>query len=173
MRPRPAECAPGCADAASSVLRGVCDTDAMAWAAALKVLIKWGPVVFAAGKKALPYLKDNPAAQQFVSTMMQQTAALPQKISTEARVKSKIAAVQVSLAEAATVGVDPLAYARWREELDEMSRTVTLSKAAARTQRRILLKRCERRLDALVAEILPQLTRRRPTPPAQLPPTKS
>ena len=32
----------------------------------MKVLIKWGPVVFAAGKKALPYLKDNPAAQRFV-----------------------------------------------------------------------------------------------------------
>jgi len=145
----------------------------MAWAAALKVLIKWGPVVFAAGKKALPYLKDNPAAQQFVTSMVQQTAALPQKLSTEARVKSKIGAVQVSLAEAATVGVDPLAYARWREELDEMSRTVTLSKAANRPQRRILLKRCERRLDALVAEILPQLTRRKPPPPASLPPSAS
>jgi len=145
----------------------------MAWAAALKVLIKWGPVVFAAGKKALPYLKDNPAAQQFVTSMVQQTAALPQKLSTEARVKSKIGAVQVSLAEAATVGVDPLAYARWREELDEMSRTVTLSKAANRPQRRILLKRCERRLDALVAEILPQLTRRKSPPPASLPPSAS
>jgi hypothetical protein len=145
----------------------------MAWAAALKVLIKWGPIVFAAGKKALPYLKDNPAAQQFVTSMVQQTAALPQKLSTEARVKSKISAVQVSLAEAATVGVDPLAYARWREELDEMSRTVTLSKAASRPQRRILLKRCERRLDSLVAEILPQLTRRKPPPSAQLPPSAS
>ena len=145
----------------------------MAWAAALKVLIKWGPVVFAAGKKALPYLKDNPAAQQFVTSMAQQTAALPQKLSAEARVKSKIGAVQVSLAEAATVGVDPLAYARWREELDEMSRTVTLSRAAGRAQRRILLKRCERRLDALVAEILPQLTRRKPPPPMELPPSAS
>ena len=145
----------------------------MAWAAALKVLIKWGPVVFAAGRKALPYLKDNPAAQQFVASMAQQTAALPQKLSTEARVKSKISAVQVSLAEAAAIGVDPLAYARWREELDEMSRTVTLSKAAGRAQRRILLKRCERRLDALVAEILPQLTRRKPPPPVQLPPPAS
>ena len=142
----------------------------MAWAAALKVLIKWGPIVFAAGRKALPYLKDNPAAQQFVTSMVQQTTALPQKLSTEARVKAKISAVQVSLAEAAALGVDPLAYARWREELDEMSRTVTLSKAAGRTQRRILLKRCERRLDALVAEILPQLTRRKPPPPVQLPP---
>ena len=145
----------------------------MAWAAALKVLIKWGPVVFAAGKKALPYLKDNPAAQQFVTSMVQQTATLPQKLSTEARVKRKISAVQVSLAEAATVGVDPLAYARWREELDEMSRTVTLSKAASRPQRRLLLKRCERRLDALVAEILPQLTRRKSPPPTQLPPSAS
>ena len=145
----------------------------MAWAAALKVLIKWGPVVFAAGRKALPYLKENPAAQQFVATMVQQTAALPQKLSAESRVKSKIAAVQISLAEAAAVGVDPLAYARWREELDQMSRTVTLSKAAGRAQRRILLKRCERRLDALVAEILPQLTRRRPPPPVQLPPSAS
>ena len=145
----------------------------MAWGAALKVLIKWGPVVFAAGKKALPYLKDNPAAQQFVASMAQQTAALPAKLSTEARVKRKIAAVQISLAEAATIGVDPLAYARWREELDEMSRTLTLSKAAGRAQRRILQKRCERRLDSLVAEILPQLTRRRPAPPVQLPPSAS
>ena len=145
----------------------------MAWAAALKVLIKWGPVVFAAGRKALPYLKENPAAQQFVASMAQQTAALPQKLSAESRVKSKIAAVQISLAEAAAVGVDPLAYARWREELDQMSRTVTLSKAAGRAQRRILLKRCERRLDSLVAEILPQLTRRRPPPPVQLPPPAS
>lgn len=143
------------------------------WAAALKVLVKWGPVVFAAGKKALPYLKDNPAAQQFVASMAEQTAALPAKLSTEARVKRKISAVQVSLAEAATVGVDPLAYARWREELDEMSRTVVLARAAGRPQRRLLLKRCERRLDALVAEILPQLTRRRPQPPPQLPPTAS
>ena len=51
-----------------------------------------------------------------------------------------------------------------------MSRTVTLSKAAGRTQRRILLKRCERRLDSLVAEILPQLTRRKSPPPMHLPP---
>lgn len=129
--------------------------------------------MFAAGRKALPYLKENPAAQQFVTTMVQQTAALPQKLSAESRVKSKISAVQVSLAEAAAVGVDPLLYARWREELDQMSRTVTLSKAAGRAQRRILLKRCERRLDTLVAEILPQLTRRRPPPPAQLPPSAS
>ncbi|MCZ3386950.1 MAG: hypothetical protein LH630_08300 [Actinomycetia bacterium] len=144
----------------------------VAWVAAMKVLIKWGPVVFAAGKKALPYLKDNPAAQQFVASMAEQTAALPQKLSTEGRVKRKITAVQISLAEAAAVGVDPLAYARWRDELDEMSRTVVLARAASRPQRRLLLKRCERRLDALVAEILPQLTRRRPPAPPQLPPSR-
>jgi hypothetical protein len=142
----------------------------MAWAAALKVLVKWGPVVFAAGKKALPYLKDNPAAQQFVASMAEQTAALPQRLSAEGRVRRKIAAVQVSLAEAAAVGVDPLAYARWREDLEEMARTVTLARAASRPQRRILLKRCERRLDHLVAEILPQLTRRRPGEPPTAPP---
>jgi hypothetical protein len=141
----------------------------MAWAAALKVLIKWGPVVFAAGKKALPYLQDNPAAQQFVRSMAEQTAALPQKLSAEGRVKRKIEAVQLSLAEAAAVGVDPLAYARWREELDEMSRTVVLARAASRPQRKLLLKRCDRRLDHLVAEILPALTRRKPEPPLQLP----
>ena len=141
-----------------------------AWAIGIKALIKWGPVVFAAGKKALPYLKDNPAAQRFVASMAEQTAALPQRLSTEGRVKRKISAVQISLAEAAAVGVDPLAYARWREELDEMSRTVVLSRAASRPQRRLLLKRCERRLDGLVAEILPQLTRRRPQRPPELPP---
>ncbi|MCZ3387637.1 MAG: hypothetical protein LH645_00590 [Actinomycetia bacterium] len=140
------------------------------WAVAIKVLIKWGPVVFAAGKKALPYLKDNPAAQRFVGSMAEQTAALPQKLSTERRVKGKISAVEISLAEAAAVGVDPVAYARWREDLDEMSRTVVLARAAGRPQRRLLLKRCERRLDALVAEILPQLTRRRSQPPPHLPP---
>jgi hypothetical protein len=141
----------------------------MAWAAALKVLIKWGPVVFAAGKKALPYLQDSPAAQQFVRSMAEQTAALPQKLSAEGRVKRKIEAVQLSLAEAAAVGVDPLAYARWREELDEMTRTVVLARAASRPQRKLLLKRCDRRLDHLVAEILPALTRRKPEPPPQLP----
>lgn len=140
----------------------------VAWAAGIKILIKWGPVVFAAAKRSLPYLRDNPAAQRFVASMAEQTAALPTKLSTEGRVKRKIAAVQVSLAEAATVGVDPLAYARWREELDEMSRTVVLARAANRPQRRLLLKRCERRLDSLVAEILPQLTRRRPQPPPEL-----
>lgn len=141
----------------------------MAWAAALKVLIKWGPVVFAAGKKALPYLQDNPAAQQFVRSMAEQTAALPQKLSAEGRVKRKIEAVRLSLAEAAAVGVDPLAYARWREELDELERTVVLARAASRPQRKLLLKRCDRRLDHLVAEILPALTRRKPGPPPQLP----
>jgi len=138
-----------------------------AWGAALKVLIKWGPVAFAAGKKALPYLKDNPAAQQFLTSMAEQTVALPQRLSPEGRVNRKITAVQISLGEAATVGVDPIAYARWREDLDEMNRTVTLARAASRPQRRVLLRRCERRLDGLVAEILPQLTRRRPqAPPA-------
>ena len=39
-----------------------------AWTVALKALVKWGPVVFAAGRKALPYLKDNPAGQKFVQS---------------------------------------------------------------------------------------------------------
>ena len=47
-----------------------------AWSIALKALIKWGPVVFAAGRKAMPYLRDNPAAQRFVQSMADQTAAL-------------------------------------------------------------------------------------------------
>ena len=132
-----------------------------AWSAALKVLIKWGPVVFAAGRKALPYLKDNPAGQRFVQTLAEQTAALPDRVSAEARANRKIGAVRQSLAEAAALGIDPEQYAAWRAELDELSRTVVLAKAASRTQRRTLLRRCERRLDQLVAEILPALTSRR------------
>ena len=138
-----------------------------AWSIALKALIKWGPVVFAAGRKALPYLRDNPAAQKFVQSMAEQTAALPDKLSGEARAKRKIGAVQQSLAEAATLGMDPQQYARWRAELDELSRTVVLAQAATRRHRKVLLRRCEHRLDRLVAEILPALTSRgRPAPPS-------
>ena len=141
-----------------------------AWSVALKALLKWGPVVFAAGRKALPYLKDNPAGQRFVQTMTEQTMALPDKLSAESRAKRKIGAVQVSLAEAATLGIDPVLYARWRGELDELSRTVVIAKAANRRQRRSLLRRCEHRLDLLVAEILPALTSRQAHPPTPLPP---
>jgi len=136
---------------------------------ALKVLIKWGPVVFAAGRRALPYLKDNPAGQKFVQTLAEQTAALPDRLSGEARAKRKIGAVQQSLAEAATLGINPAQYARWRAELDELSRTVVLAKAANHRQRRSLLRQCERRLDQLVAEILPALTTRHGDPPHALP----
>ena len=143
-----------------------------AWSIALKALIKWGPVVFAAGRKALPYLRENPAAQKFVQSLAEQTAALPDKLSAQSRVKRKIAAVQRSLAEAATLGIDPQLYARWRAELDELSRTVALADAASRGHRRMLLRRCEHRLDRLVAEILPSLTGRSVggTTPQPLPP---
>jgi hypothetical protein len=134
-----------------------------AWTAALKVLLKWGPVVFAAGRKALPYLKDNPAGQRFVQVLTEQTMALPDRLSAEARAKRKIGAVQQSLAEAAALGIDPVLYGRWRGELDELSRTVVLAKAANRSQRRSLIRRCEHRLDMLVAEILPALSSR-PSP---------
>jgi len=143
----------------------------VAWSLALKTLVKWGPVVFAAGRKALPYLRDNPAGQRFVQSLAEQTANLPDRLSGEARANRKIGAVQQSLAEAATLGIDPDQYARWRAELDELSRTVALSKAASRRQRRSLLRQCERRLDQLVAEILPALTGRRGQPPRPLPPT--
>ncbi len=136
-----------------------------AWSIALKALIKWGPVVFAAGKKALPYLKDNPAGQRFVQSLAEQTATLPDRVSAEARANRKIAAVQQSLAEAATLGIDPEQYARWRAQLDDLSRTVVIAKAANRRNRRALLRRCDHRLDLLVAEILPALTTRKPGPP--------
>lgn len=142
----------------------------VAWSLALKALVKWGPIVFAAGRRALPYLKDNPAGQRFVQSMVEQTAALPDRLSAESRAKRKIGAVQQSLAEAATLGIDPALYARWRAELDELSRTVVLARAANRRQRRSLLRQCERRLDQLVAEILPALTPRHGGPPPALPP---
>lgn len=142
----------------------------VAWGIALKALIKWGPVVFAAGRKAMPYLKDNPAGQRFMQSMIEQTAALPDRLSAESRAKRKIGAVQASLAEAATLGIDPVQYASWRGELDELSRTVVLAKAAGRRQRRSLLRQCEHRLDRLVAEILPALTTRPNGSPPALPP---
>ena len=134
-----------------------------AWGTALKALIKWGPVVVAAGRKAWPYLKDNPAAQRFVQSLAQQSSAIPELLSPELRARRKIEAVARSLAEAAVLGIEPTLYAAWRRELDELSRTVTIAKAASRSQRRHLLRRVERRLDQLVAEILPALTQ--PAPP--------
>ena len=135
--------------------------------------MKWGPVVFAATRKAWPYLKDNPAAQKFAQSLAQQSAAIPEKLSAEMRARRKIEAVSQSLAEAAVLGIDPTQYAAWRHELDELSRTVTLAKAANRSQRKELLRRVEHRLDQLVAEILPALARPvgPPTgPPPGLPP---
>lgn len=133
----------------------------VAWTVALRALVKWGPVVFAAGRKSLPYLKDNPAGQRFLLSLGEQTAALPDRLSAEGRVSRKISAVRQSLAEAATLGIDTQMHAKWRSDLDDLSRTVALSKAAARSQRRNLLRRCDQRLDQLVAEILPSLTSRR------------
>lgn len=141
-----------------------------AWGVALKALVKWSPVVFEATRRAWPYLKDNPAAQKFAQSLAQQSAAIPDRLSAESRVRRKINAVAQSLSEAAVLGIEPTQYAGWRHELDELSRTVTLSKAANRSQRKRLLKQVEHRLDQLVAEILPALAR--PTAPRpQLPPS--
>jgi hypothetical protein len=134
-----------------------------AWGTAIKALVKWGPVVFEATRRAWPYLKDNPAAQKFAQSLAQQSAAIPERLSGELRARRKIDAVSTSLAEAAVLGIDPTQYARWRHELDELARTVTLAKAANRPQRKQLLKGVERRLDQLVAEILPALAH--PTSP--------
>lgn len=133
-----------------------------AWGIALKTLVKWGPVVFEATRRAWPYLKDNPAAAKFAQSLAQQTAAIPERLSAELRVRRKIEAVAQSLAEAAVLGIDPHQYADWRHELDELSRTVTLSKAASRGHRKRLIRQVEHRLDRLVAEILPTLAK----PPA-------
>jgi hypothetical protein len=136
-----------------------------------KALIKWGPVVFEASRRAWPYLKDNPAAQKFAQSMVQQSSAIPEKLSAELRCKRKIDAIATSLAEAAVLGIDPQQYAGWRNELDELSRTVTLAKAANRSQRKHLIKGVEHRLDQLVAEILPALAKP-PRPPLSLPPSR-
>ncbi|MDH4352785.1 MAG: hypothetical protein OEW41_02265 [Actinomycetota bacterium] len=141
-----------------------------AWGTAMKTLVKWGPVVFEATRRAWPYLKDNPAAQKFAQSLAQQTAAIPERLSAELRARRKIDAVSTSLAEAAVLGIDPTQYAGWRHELDELSRTVTLAKAASRPQRKQLLRQVERRLDQLVAEILPTLAKPAPARP-ELPPT--
>lgn len=141
-----------------------------AWGVAFKALLKWSPVVFEATRRAWPYLKDNPAAQKFAQSLAQQSAAIPERLSRELRVRRKIDAVATSLAEAAVLGIDPTRYAAWRHELDELSRTVTLSKAASRTHRKRLLSQVEHRLDQLVAEILPTLAKpggpRPPLPPS-------
>lgn len=141
-----------------------------AWGVAFKTLVKWGPVVFEATRRAWPYLKDNPAAAKFAKSMAEQTAAIPERLSAEMRVRRKIEAVSQSLAEAAVLGIDPHQYAGWRHEIDELTRTVTLSKAASRSQRKRLLRQVEHRLDRLVAEILPTLAKPpapgSPTPPA-------
>lgn len=134
-----------------------------AWGTALKALVKWSPVVFEATRRAWPYLKDNPAATKFAQSLAQQSAAIPEKLSQELRVRRKIDAVATSLAEAAVLGIDPARYAAWRHELDELSRTVTLAKAASRSHRKRLLRQVENRLDQLVAEILPALAK--PAPP--------
>ncbi|MDH4160512.1 MAG: hypothetical protein OEV62_09665, partial [Actinomycetota bacterium] len=103
-------------------------------------------------------------------SLAQQTAAIPERLSAELRARRKIDAVSTSLAEAAVLGIDPTQYAGWRHELDELSRTVTLAKAASRPQRKQLLRQVERRLDQLVAEILPTLAKPAPARP-ELPPT--
>jgi hypothetical protein len=122
------------------------------WGVALKTLIKWGPVVFAAARKAYPYLQNSPAA----------------------RAQRKIDAVRTSLAETAALGVDPVQYAAWRGDLDEMTRILALSKAASRSRRRSIVREVNRRVDALVAQILPALTAK-PAPtratPRELPPS--
>jgi hypothetical protein len=143
------------------------------WGVALKTLIKWGPVVFAAARKAYPYLQNSPAAQRFTSQLVEQTARIPEKISPDLRAQRKIDAVRTSLAETATLGVDPVQYAAWRGDLDEMTRILALSKAASRSRRRAIVRDVNRRVDALVAQILPALTAK-PAPmrssPRELPP---
>jgi hypothetical protein len=138
------------------------------WGVALKTLIKWSPVVFAAVRKYYPYLQNNPAAQRFTSQLVEQTARIPEKLSPDLRAQRKIDAVRKSLAEAAVLGVDPVQYAAWRADLDEMSRVLALSKAASRSRRRTIVRDVNRRVDALVVQILPALVAKpapeRPTP---------
>jgi len=144
------------------------------WGVALKTLIKWSPVVFAAVRKYYPYLQNNPAAQRFTSQLVEQTARIPEKLSPELRAQRKIDAVRKSLAEAAVLGVDPVLYARWRAELDEMTRMLALSKAGSRRRRHAIVREVNHRVDALVAAILPALVAKpaptRPTP-RELPPS--
>ena len=139
------------------------------WSILIKTLIKWGPIAFAAARKYYPYVKDNPAAQRFAANMVDQTNRIPERLSPDLRARRKIAAVRTSLAEAAMLGIDPGTYGRWRTELDELDRILTLSQAVSRSNRRSLIRQVNERLDRLVGQILPTLTGRAPLPPRELP----
>jgi len=141
-----------------------------AWSIVIKSFIKWGPIAFAAARRYYPYIQNSPAAQKFVGQLAEQTTKIPAKLSPDLRARRKIAAVRQSLAEAAVLGVDPALYARWRYELDELDRTLTLSQAANRSRRRALVRQVNDRLDRLVAAILPSLAGRAPAAPPELPP---
>ena len=140
-----------------------------AWSIVIKSFIKWGPIAFAAARKYYPYIQNSPAAQKFVGQMADQTMKIPSRLSPDLRARRKIAAVRQSLAEAAVLGVDPTQYARWRHELDELDRTLTLSQAANRSRRRVLVRQVNDRLDRLVAAILPSLAGGGAPPPPALP----
>jgi hypothetical protein len=139
------------------------------WGTLIKTLIKWGPVAFAAARKYYPYLQNSPAAAKFASALMEQTNKIPERLSPDLRARRKISAVRSSLAEAAMLGIDPSVYARWRTELDELDRILTLSQAVSRSNRRSLIRQVNERLDRLVAEILPALTGRGQYSPPELP----
>jgi len=139
------------------------------WGTLIKTLIKWGPIAFAAARKYYPYLQNSPAAKRFAVTLMDQTNKIPERLSPDMRARKKIAAVRSSLAEAAMLGIDPTVYARWRTELDELDRILTLSQAVSRGNRRSLIRQVNERLDRLVADILPALTGRGEHSPPQLP----
>lgn len=139
------------------------------WTTLVRALVKWGPVAFAAARKYYPYLKDNPQAQRFVTALADQTARIPERLSGDSRARGKVAAVRVSLADAALLGVDPGVYGRWRTELDELDRTLTLSQATSRNRKRALVKNVNERLDRLVGQILPTLAGRSSPAPRGLP----
>lgn len=139
------------------------------WGTLIKTLIKWGPIAFAAARKYYPYVQNSPAAQRFATSLMEQSNRIPERLSPELRARKKIAAVRSSLAEAAMLGIDPTIYARWRTELDELDRILTLSQAVSRGNRRSLVRQVNERLDRLVAEILPALTGRGQYSPPELP----
>lgn len=139
------------------------------WSMLVKTLLKWGPIAFAAARRYYPYVKDSPAAQKFASNMIEQTNKIPERLSPELRARRKISAVRSSLAEAAMLGVDPAVYGRWRNELDELDRIVTLSQAVSRSRRRAMVRQVNSRLDQLVGQILPQLTGRSTSSPRALP----
>jgi hypothetical protein len=140
-----------------------------AWSVLLKTLVKWGPIAFAAARRYYPMVQNSPAAQKFVSDLIEQTNRIPERLSPDLRARRKISAVRTSLAEAAMLGVDPATYGRWRTELDELDRVLTLSQAVSRTNRRRLIRQVNERLDRLVGQILPTLAGRGPAPPRELP----